>query len=137
MSSENAIERLRELLDERGVHHVGHGGMVRWTNGDGCVCRAYSRPGHLTVDVAIMDASPEQAIAATLGDSDATVTRQGAGTCQKVYLVETSDDLIESWYPIGVYLNSKAAGDCAEALCGEVDGIRQFARVVELKVVDE
>ena len=60
-----------------------------------------------------------------------------SGTCQKVYLVETSDDLIESWHPIGVYLSSKAAGDCAEALRGEVDGIRQFARVVELKVVDE
>ncbi len=66
-----------------------------------------------------------QAVEATLG----------RGTCQKVYLVETSDDLIESWYPIGVYLNSKAAEDCAEALRGEVDGIRQFARVVELKVV--
>ena len=62
---------------------------------------------------------------------------RGSGTCQKVYLVETSDDLIESWYPIGVYLNSKAAGDCADALRGEVDGIQQFARVVELKVVDE
>lgn len=59
----------------------------------------------------------------------------GRRTCQKVYLVETSDDLIESWYPIGVYLNSEAAGYCAEALRGEVDGIRQFARVVELKVV--
>lgn len=60
-----------------------------------------------------------------------------AGTCRKVYLVETSDDLIESWYPIGVYLHRAAADDCAESLRGEYDGIRQFARVVELKVVDE
>lgn len=55
----------------------------------------------------------------------------------KVYLVETSDDLIESWHPIGVYLHREAADDCAESLRGEHDGIRQFARVVELKVVDE
>ena len=67
MSSDSAIERLRELLDERGVKHVGNGGMTRWTNENGCVCRAHTRPGHLSVDVAIMDASPEQAIAATLG----------------------------------------------------------------------
>ena len=67
MSSDSAIERTRELLNERGVKHVGNGGMTKWTNENGCVCRAFTRPGHLTVDVAIMDASPEQAIAATLG----------------------------------------------------------------------
>ena len=66
-SDKSAIERLRALLNERGVKHVGGGGMTKWTSEDGCVCRAYSRPGHLTVDVAIMDASPEQAVAATLG----------------------------------------------------------------------
>ena len=70
MGDKTAIERLRELLDEIGVKHVGNGGMTRWANEDGCVCRAYTRPGHLTVDVAIMDASPEQAIAATLGSDD-------------------------------------------------------------------
>lgn len=75
--------------------------------------------------------------AATLGSCSCSNSEQISGTCQKVYLVETSDDLIESWHPIGVYLNSEAAEDCAEALRGEVDGIRQFARVVELKVVDE
>ena len=63
----SAIERTQELLDELGVKHVGNGGMTKWTNENGCVCRAYSRPGHLTVDVAIMDASPDQAVAATLG----------------------------------------------------------------------
>lgn len=68
--------------------------------------------------------------------SDATGERQGAGTRRKVYLVETSDDLIESWHPVGVYLHREAAEDCAESLRGEYDGIRQFARVVELKVVD-
>lgn len=76
MSSDSAIERLRALLNERGVKHVGNGGMTKWTNENGCVCRAYTRPGHLTVDVAIMDASPEQAIAATLGP----------GTCEMEYV---------------------------------------------------
>lgn len=56
---------------------------------------------------------------------------------QKVYLVETSDDLIESWYPLAVYLHREAADDCAEALRKEEDGIRCFTRVSELKVVDE
>ena len=71
MSSDSAIERLRALLNERGVKHVGNGGMTKWYNEHGCVCRAYTRPGHLTVDVAIMDASPEQAINATLGNDGA------------------------------------------------------------------
>lgn len=74
-STKTAIERLRALLDERGVKHVGHGGMTRWTNESGCVCRAYTRPNPSSVDVAIMDASPEQAIAATLGP----------GTCRNVH----------------------------------------------------
>lgn len=77
MDDKTAIERTQELLDERGVKHVGNGGITEWANESGCVCRAYSRPGHLTVDVAIMDASPEQAVAATLGDVDATGERRG------------------------------------------------------------
>lgn len=64
----------------------------------------------------------EQAITATAG----------AGTCHTVYLVEVSDDLIESWHPIGVYLHRESAEDCAKALRREEDGVRQFARVVEL-----
>ena len=75
-SDKSAIERTQELLNERGVKHVGKGGMTKWTNEHGCVCRAYSRPGHLTIDVAIMDASPEQAIAATLGTGTCHITRE-------------------------------------------------------------
>lgn len=80
-SKKAAIEHLCELLDERGVKHVGHGGMVRWTNEDGCVCRAYTRQNPLSVDVAIMDASPEQAIAATLG----------RGTCHEAAFCSCSE----------------------------------------------
>ena len=142
-----ATDELRAMLDERGVE---------WTSGSTEVSRNIctdlrpdtgvtisvweSRDGKLGID-AHTDYlfTPEQAIEATLGrDTDATRERQGdAGTCMKVYLVETSDDLIESWHPIGVYLHREAADDCAESLRGEYDGIRQFAQVTELKVVDE
>ena len=73
-SDKTATERLRELLDESGVHYVSHGGMVRWFNEDGCVCRAYTRTNPSSVDVTVtpsstnvsmMDVTPEQAIAAT------------------------------------------------------------------------
>ena len=86
-SDKTATERLRELLDARGVHYVGHGGMVRWVNEDGCVCRAYTRTNPTSVDVTVspsstnvsrMDVSPEQAIEATLGSvtcHDASVGR--------------------------------------------------------------
>ena len=69
-----------------------------------------------------------------LGDSVATSERQGVA---KVYLVEISDELIESWHPLGVYLHKESAEDCAEAYRREEDGVRQFARVIELKVMDE
>ena len=70
----------------------------------------------------------------TLGSCNC-VNSERTGTCRKVYLVETSDDLLESWFPLTVYLHREAAEDCAEALRKENDGILQFARVVELKVV--
>lgn len=64
----SATEELRRLLDERGTEHTDLGGMTEWTNGCGRVCRAYTRPEPLTVDVAMLAVPPEQAIAATLGD---------------------------------------------------------------------
>lgn len=81
-------------------------------------------------------------IAATLGNegvgrSNDGVAEPGAGTCRRVYLVEVSDDLIESWCPLSVYLHREAAEDCAESLRKEEGGIWQFARVSELKVVDD
>ena len=121
---------LHKALMDRGIDYWVAQGITFWNRDDGCECLAYGYQACGVPKLAIKVVGftdPEQAIEATLG----------RGTCQKVYLVETSDDLIESWYPIGVYLNSKAAEDCAEALRGEVDGIRQFARVVELKVVGE
>lgn len=54
----------------------------------------------------------------------------------KVYLVETSDDLLEGWFPIGVYLHREAAKDCAESMRKVEDGVPCYARVTEMKVVD-
>ena len=127
----SATDELRRMLDERGMEWWNQTDPEPQTAtmarlGDQLIEYHENVNGTMGYHAWNMcDLTPEQAIAATLG----------RGECKKVYLVETSDDLIESWYPIGVYLNSKAAGDCAEALRGEVDGIRQFARVVELKVV--
>ena len=78
----SATEIMRRLLDERGVEHLNLGGMTEFANGDGRICRTYTRPEPLTVDVAIIAATPEQAEAATLGP----------GTCKPVI----SDNLTES-----------------------------------------
>lgn len=75
-SKKAAIEHLCELLDKRGVKHVGHCGMVRWINENGCVCRAFTRLGDQSVDVAILDTAPEQAVAATLGTGTCHITRE-------------------------------------------------------------
>lgn len=130
------LDKLRELLDEAGAGYLNRSSDI--------TIGYYTDPHTVTEamdgSLQVTGLTAEQVMRA-LGHScnctnDCTNSER-TETCQKVYLVETSDDLIESWHPIGVYLNSKAAGDCAEALRGEVDGIRQFARVVELKVVDE
>lgn len=123
-----ATDELRALLDERGVEWEDFDGEPTWAGGDGRMYYArqeFTFAG-LTGNVTVYHLTPAQAIAATLG----------LGTCRKVYLVETSDDLLESWYPIAVYLHRESAEDCAEALRKEEDGIRQFARVSELMVVD-
>lgn len=54
----------------------------------------------------------------------------------KVYLVETVDDLLENWFPTSVYLHRESAENCAESLRCDDGYIRQFARVVEMKVAD-
>lgn len=66
MSSDNAMHRFKKLLDERGVKYVGNERKVRFSGKDGCECRAYTRPNNLHIDVTVIDATPEQAIAATL-----------------------------------------------------------------------
>lgn len=122
-----ATDELRRLLDERGVEHEDDEDVTRFFGPDGFeVVMQEDIDGKLDCLTPIY-LTPEQAVAATLG----------AGTCRKVYLVEESDELIEGWYPLVAYLSREAAEGHAELLRGEYDDIRQFARVVELKVVDE
>lgn len=142
----SATDELRKMLDERGVEwkehrHVMPGSMAiqRETLWGQPTDVASGKPiphvyhyratemsdGRLFLEAQLI--APAQAIAATVG----------SGTCRKVYLVETSDDLFEGWYPMAAYLHRESAEDCAEALRKKDGGIWQFARVSELKVVDE
>lgn len=140
-----ATEELRRMLDERGVDYRFNDAtkVFEWhfdgTDGEGS---AHATEVDGCINIIACSLTPAQAIAATLGDegvarSNDGVAELGAGTCRRVYLVEVSDDLIESWCPLSVYLHREAAEDCAEALRKEEGGIRQFARVSELKVVDD
>ena len=54
-----ATEELRSLLDERGVGHFDLGGVTEFVGSNGCICRTYTRPEPITVDVAIIAAKPE------------------------------------------------------------------------------
>lgn len=53
-----------------------------------------------------------------------------------VYLVEISDDLLEDWLPLAVYLHRETAEDCAESMRKVDGGVQCYARVTEMKVVD-
>ena len=79
MSDKTATERLRELLDERGVEwdtfSVGNTEYTHWTNRDGRWCAA-SIGGPQSLHVNILSATPEQAIAATLGNDGVTTEYQ-------------------------------------------------------------
>lgn len=77
-SDKTATERLRELLDERGVKYDTHGeryGTWYDTPLGGHVYVPENNAGYLHVRSDAM--TPEQAIAATLGDADATRERHG------------------------------------------------------------
>ena len=72
MSGKTATERLREMLDERGVAHSDHYLSTTWRDGNGILHLAGEpmADGSLVVDML----TPEQAIAATLGNSRAERT---------------------------------------------------------------
>lgn len=74
----NATEELRAILDERGESYVENDFGITW--------RYYSDPHTATESMdgtlIVTGLTPEQAIAATLGDVDATAERQcDARTC--------------------------------------------------------
>ena len=68
MTEKTATERLREMLDERGVAHSDHYLSTTWRDGHGILHLAGEpmADGSLVVDML----TPEQAIAATLADDD-------------------------------------------------------------------
>lgn len=72
MSGKTATERLREMLDEHGVAHSDHYLSTTWRDGHGILHLAGEpmADGSLVVDML----TPEQAIAATLGNSRAERT---------------------------------------------------------------
>ena len=72
----SATDELRRLLDERGVEHTDLGGMTEWTSAPGRICRAYTRPEPLTVDIAMLAVPPEQAVEATLGRGTCRMDRE-------------------------------------------------------------
>lgn len=75
------IERLRTLLDERGVEYEGGERSVRWRDHNGVMMQAFPlADGELGMGV--WSCTPEQAIAATLG----------RGTCRPII----SDNLTET-----------------------------------------
>jgi hypothetical protein len=75
-----ATDELRRLLDERGVKHEGSERSLRWRDRYGIMMQAFPLAnGELGMEV--WSCTPAQAIAATLGDTDATGARQGDGTC--------------------------------------------------------
>lgn len=73
MTDNRTTERLRALLDERGVEYETHdiiiGKAVTWTGG---VCNWVALPDERGLAVGVYKdyLTPEQAIAATLGESD-------------------------------------------------------------------
>lgn len=152
MGVKSATERLRALLDERGVEwedmSIRPYACTSWRDPDGEPCTALEGAddipdGKLSAQALL---TPEQAIAATLGScdcsnsertSDVDATGERQRVAGKVYLVEACDELIEGWCPLVAYLSREAAGRHAESLRGEVDGVMSFARVVEMKVVTD
>jgi len=101
MTDSNATElrKLCELLDERGIEWTKGDAayQIEWTNPNGQSCSAmYWKP---TLSVLIGGCTPEQAIAATLGNGTCEVTRDfkcsncgnQVGTVSNCVMVETCD----------------------------------------------
>ena len=75
-----ATDKLRRMLDERGVEWVASGTDTCWKSADGYPMRAWDTTNGTHMRVA--DLTPEQAIAATLG----------AGTCKVESMHGYKDD---------------------------------------------
>ena len=83
-SNPTATEVLRRLLDERGVEWEGGERSLRWRDRYGVMMQAFPlASGELGMGV--WSCTPEQAIAATLGATDARPTQaESSGTCHEI-----------------------------------------------------
>ncbi len=76
-----ATERLRALLDERGVDY--RVSATGYSIDIGPYTTAYANRSDTTLDVSLRQVTPEQAIAATLGATDARPTQvESSETCR-------------------------------------------------------
>ena len=124
MTDSNATELLRKLLDERGIHYKAWDGgthpMTVWyvdgfsyefieyrlINGAKAVSNApWDDDGHCMLTITNRHATPEQAVAATLG----------AGTCELAY--GEDDEGYDGWY--------------CQSCGGWFDAVRRDSRLVE------
>ena len=90
----SATEEMRRLLDERGVRHFDTGGVTEFVGSNGRICRTYTRPEPITVDVAIIAAKPEQAVEATFGRGTCHVEDYegaGIGVCSECGAAQPDD----------------------------------------------
>lgn len=111
-SNLTATERIRAMLDERGVEY--RVSATGYSIEIGPSMTAYANRTDTTLDVSLLGVTPEQAIAATLGDADATGERQGdAGTCH----MELTD--LRGHAYTDVYVCSECGG---EVMVGTVMG---------------
>ena len=80
-SNHTATEVLRRLLDERGVEHEGGKRSLRWRDRYGVMMQAFPLANG-ELGMGVWSCTPEQAIAATLGATDARPTQEESSeTC--------------------------------------------------------
>lgn len=141
MSFMTATERLRELLDERGVEWTSsrysgarHAEHTKWRTKRGHHARfSEFNDGQLALVIDAPSITPEQAIAVTLGDTDATGERQhGAATCETFTIGEIEalyNDLLNS---DGGSLAATVDGETYETDWGYgIEGIMHFIEMLK------
>ena len=104
-----ATDELRRMLDERGVEWDGESyeKCTFWNEETNMAVASEGMDGKLWVSQSL---TPAQAIAATLGVSDATQARHGdAGTCMEVYMLMATDIGDGREEVLGVYATEEAA----------------------------
>lgn len=111
-------ETLRAMLDECGVEYEGGERSLRWRDRYGIMMQAFPLANG-ELGMGVWSCTPEQAIAATLGASDATDARQGDAdlAAENAKLRELLDYIT----PIAWYASSERERDRMRELGVEVE----------------